>query len=112
VPPEPPRKGRRRDVGALRTKDWTRKRLVRDLAALGLRHRRAHDLRRTGISLAQDGGADSRVLRWGTHAPPGETIDAYTTLAWATLCKAVLCVVLPVLKGLGAARASTDSDPC
>lgn len=96
VPPEGPRKGRRRPAGALRTKDWARKRLVRDLATLGLRLRRGHDLRRTGISLAQDGGADSRVLRWGTHAPPGEVVDAYTSLAWATLCRAVSALVLPV----------------
>lgn len=97
VPPTPLRRGRRRPAGALRTKDWARKRLVRDLAALGLRLRRGHDLRRTGISLAQDGGADSRVLRWGTHAPPGETIDGYTTLAWGTLCRAVSSLVVPVV---------------
>lgn len=111
VPPEPPRKGRRRPVGALRTKDWARKRLVKDLAALELRHRRAHDLRRTGISLAQDGGADSRVLRWGTHAPPGETIDAYTTLAWGTLCRAVSSLVLTMLTESASVRASKDTDP-
>jgi len=93
VPP-PMNRGPRRAAGALRTKDWARKRLIRDLAALGLRLRRAHDLRRTGISLAQDGGADSRVLRWGTHAPPGETIDAYTSLAWGTLCRAVGAIAL------------------
>lgn len=93
VPP-PKNRGPRRAGGSMRTKDWCRKRLVKDFAVLGLRHRRAHDLRRTGISLAQDGGADSRVLRWGTHAPPGETIDAYTTLAWSTLCRAVACLDL------------------
>lgn len=109
VPPTSSRKGPRRPAGALRTKDWARKRLVVDLAALGLRHRRAHDLRRTGISLAQDGGADSRVLRWGTHAPPGETIDAYTTLTWKTLCRAVL--MLHVLQGPGVVRAPKGVDP-
>lgn len=111
VPPTPKRRGRRRPAGALRTKDWARKRLVADLAILGLRLRRGHDLRRTGISLAQDGGADSRVLRWGTHAPPGETIDGYTTLAWGTLCRAVSCLVLPVRTEAGAVRASKDVDP-
>lgn len=113
VPPEGPRKGKRRPAGALRTKDWARKRLVIDLAALGLRLRRGHDLRRTGISLAQDGGADSRVLRWGTHAPPGEVVDAYTSLAWATLCRAV-AMLQPgnmMLPETGAGRASTDIDP-
>lgn len=109
VPPEPPRKGRRRPAGALRDKNWARKRLVRDLASLGLRLRRGHDLRRTGISLAQDGGADSRVLRWGTHAPPGETIDGYTTLAWGTLCRAVS--MLRVLREQHTGQASTDVDP-
>lgn len=104
VPP-PKNRGPRRPAGAMRTKDWTRKRLVADLAKLGLRHRRAHDLRRTGISLAQDGGADSRVLRWGTHAPPGETIDAYTSLAWGTLCQAVVSIMLT---RPGPGRTSTD----
>lgn len=94
VPP-PTNRGPRRPGGTMRTKDWARKRLVADLVVLGLRHRRAHDLRRTGISLAQDGGADSRVLRWGTHAPPRETIDAYTTLAWGTLCRAIAALALP-----------------
>jgi integrase len=111
VPPTPKRRGRRRPAGSLRTKDWARKRLVADLAVLGLRLRRGHDLRRTGISLAQDGGADSRVLRWGTHAPPGETIDGYTTLAWGTLCRAVSFLVLPVRTEAGAVRASKDIDP-
>jgi integrase len=90
VPMPPPKnRGPRIPAGTMRDKHAARHRLVADLARLGLRHRRGHDLRRTGISGAQDGGADSRVLRWGTHAPPGETIDAYTTLAWGTLCAAV-----------------------
>ena len=109
VPPEPPRKGRHKPVGSLRDKNWARKRLIVDLASLGLRLRRGHDLRRTGISLAQDGGADSRVLRWGTHAPPGETIDEYTTLAWGTLCRAV--AMLNVLNGSALVLASKDTDP-
>lgn len=115
TPKDGKRPGRRRAEGSMRDKNWARKRLVRDLATLGLRHRRAHDLRRTGISLAQDGGADSRVLRWGTHAPPGETIDAYTTLEWGTLCRAVGCVRLPSQWGPlirhGVEGSSTDTDP-
>jgi len=102
VPP-PSNRGPRRAAGALRTKDWARKRLVSDLAALGLRHRRAHDLRRSGISLAQDGGADSRVLRWATHAPPRETVDGYTTLDWATLCRAVAMVTVVMAPPTGRA---------
>jgi integrase len=93
--PAPKNRGPRKLVGAMRDRHWARKRMVADFAELGLRHRRAHDLRRTGISLAQDGGADSRVLRWGTHAPPGETIDSYTTLAWSTLCRAVSSLLTP-----------------
>jgi integrase len=73
----------------MRDKAYARKRLVRDLAALGLRHRRAHDLRRTGISIAQDDGADRAILRWATHAPPREVFDLYTSHAWATLCREV-----------------------
>lgn len=113
VPVPPPRnRGPRRPAGALRTKDWARKRLVRDLAALGFRLRRAHDLRRTGISAAQDGGARPDRLRWGTHAPPGETIDAYTTLEWATLCQAVGCLrVNKLLKWEATGGLSTDTDP-
>ncbi len=94
VPPEPRRKGKRKPVGSMRDRHWARKRLMVDLPELGMRHRRAHDLRRTGISHAQDGGANPLELRWGTHAPPGETIDSYTTLAWKTLCRNVACLVV------------------
>lgn len=100
--PAPTNRGPRIPAGRMRDKHASRHRLAADLALLGLRHRRGHDLRRTGISLAQDGGADSRVLRWGTHAPPGETIDAYTSLAWETICRAVAA--------LRVERASTPAD--
>jgi integrase len=86
---EPGRQGPHLDPGAMRDRHWARKRLVRDLAVLQIRHRRAHDLRRTGISLAQDDGADRAILRWGTHAPPVEILDLYTTLEWQTLCREV-----------------------
>jgi integrase len=89
VAPESQRKGPRKSPGSMRDKNYARKRLLRDLAALQLRHRRAHDLRRTGISLAQDGGADRAILRWGTHAPPREVFDLYTSLQWSTLCREV-----------------------
>lgn len=89
VPEEKGRKGPRRTAGGMRDKNYPRKRLVRDLVTLGVRHRRAHDLRRTGISIAQDDGADRAILRWGTHAPPREVFDLYTTHAWATLCREV-----------------------
>jgi integrase len=89
VTPEPPRKGRRVAPGSMRDCHWARKRLMIDLAKLELRHRRSHDLRRTGISLAQDDGADRSLLRWATHAPPREVFDGYTTLEWDTLCREV-----------------------
>lgn len=89
VPPEGPRKGRRKPEGAMRDKNWARKRLVRDLAALGLRHRRAHDLRRTGISLARSDGANADLLDRGTHAAPTEIMDLYTSPEWEALCREV-----------------------
>ncbi len=73
----------------MRDKNYARKRLVRDLVKLELRHRRAHDLRRTGISLARSDGADKETLRWGTHAPPATVMDLYTTLEWQAVCREV-----------------------
>lgn len=76
------------------------KRLVEDLAQLGLRHRRQHDTRRTFISLAREDGAQKDLLRWVTHGPEGEDIvDAYTTPSWPVLCEQVACLKLPLPKG-------------
>jgi hypothetical protein len=61
-----------------------------DLERLGLRPRRQHDARRTFISLALAGGARKDRLRWVTHGPTGDIVDAYTTLPWETLCNEVL----------------------
>jgi integrase len=90
VTPEPPRKGRKKPVGSMRDRHYVWKRAQRDLDALGLRRRRVHDLRRTGLSLAQDDGADKSILRWGTHAPPRDVMGLYTSLHWKTLCREVL----------------------
>lgn len=77
-------------AGGMRSKNDSGKRLVKDLRALGLRHRRGHDLRRTMISLAQDDGAVKDILRWGTHGRPRrDSIDDYTSLEWETLCREV-----------------------
>jgi integrase len=89
VAPEGPRKGRMKTAGSMRDKDYARKRLLVDLTKLQLRQRRGYDLRRTGISLAQDDGASRDVLRWATHAPPSEVFDFYTTLEWETVCREV-----------------------
>lgn len=76
--------------GGMRTKNDSRRRLERDLAALQLRHRRGHDLRRSMISLAQDDGAVKDILKLGTHGRTRrEAIDDYTTLEWSTLCAEV-----------------------
>lgn len=89
VAPEAARKGRKRPVGLFRDRHYVWKRAQKDLVALSLRRRRVQDLRRTGISIAQDDGADGRIIRWGTHAAPREVFDNYTTLQWATLCREV-----------------------
>ena len=73
------------------------RRLHDDLARLGLRQRRLHDLRRTFISLAQDDGASPEVLRWITHTPASSDIVAsYTSLRWRTLCEAVSTISLQI----------------
>lgn len=64
--------------------------LHRDLATLGLRPRRAHDLRRAFISLARAGGASKDLVAMITHTPRGaDVIDGYTSLEWAALCRIV-----------------------
>jgi integrase len=93
--PAPTNRGPRKPLGAMRDKNYIWKRITKDLTTLGLRHRRAHDLRRSGISLAQDCGADRNVLTWATHAPPKDVMGLYTSLAWATLCTEVSKLMLP-----------------
>lgn len=104
VTPEPKRKGRRKDPGEMRDKNYARKRLVVDLAKLELRHRRAHDLRRTGVSLARSDGADKETLRWGTHAAPKSVMDLYTTLEWQAVCREVAKL------NIGGARAAAGGN--
>jgi integrase len=73
----------------MRSKGHTLRRLHRALAALGLRERRAHDLRRTWISLCLSDGADRETLRWASHGRPGDVMGAYTEMEWAKLCAEV-----------------------
>lgn len=68
--------------GSLRRLKW-------DLETLGMRVRRGHDLRRTMISLARSDGAQVDILRRGTHKPPKEVIEGYTTFEWDVLCREV-----------------------
>jgi hypothetical protein len=65
-------------------KDWQR-----DLVAVGLRHRRIHDARRTFITLCRVDGAPEDVLEQITPGARGDIINVYTSLPWPTLCGAV-----------------------
>lgn len=94
VPAEPKRKGRVRTVGTMLNKDWIWKRLRWDCDTLGIRRRRVHDLRRTGISLAIEDGADELILKRGTHAPPRHVMALYTSVQWKTLCREVAKLAL------------------
>jgi integrase len=77
-----------RRFGMRNAKDCTTAR-ERDLARLGIRHRRGHDLRRTFISLAQVDGAVPHILERVTHGPRGDILNQYTTYPWASLCREV-----------------------
>ncbi len=48
-----------------------------------------HDLRRTGISLAIEDGAEELILKRGTHALPRHVMALYTSVQWKTLCREV-----------------------
>jgi hypothetical protein len=61
--------GPRVELGKMRSKNDSYKRLCTDLAELGLRHRRGHDLRRTMISLTRTDGARKDLLELCTHTP-------------------------------------------
>lgn len=89
---DPPKKRARANPreGGMRSKNDSRKRWLVDLAALGLRHRRGHDLRATFITLAEEGGADPEILKRITHTSPGRTAYAgYSRPQWETLCREV-----------------------
>ena len=62
-----------------------------DRGALGLRHRRVHDLRRTFITLCRDDGADKAILHLCTHGAPEwqDVMELYTSFGWETLCRQV-----------------------
>ncbi len=83
--------GRRAKAGDMRRKHHTYKRWKKDLEALGLRHRRGHDLRRTGITLArQDGAQPDRLERCTHNVEKGHsTIDVYTAFMWENLCEEI-----------------------
>ncbi len=67
-----------------------RRRLHKDLVALGYRTRRQHDTRRTFISLCLSDCARKEILQWVTHGRPrADQMDDYTTLLWAPRCEEV-----------------------
>lgn len=77
-------------TGSMWTKERLQRRRKRDLELLGLRHRRAHDLRRSFISLALEDGARRDLLKRCTHGiPRAEAFDCYVTIGWAALCAEV-----------------------
>jgi integrase len=87
-----PGKGRRYETGALRTKSIVGKAFRRDLAVLGLTHRRGHDLRSSFISLAEADGADRHRIQDVTHtARVGQqsAFEGYLVRNWPTLCEEV-----------------------
>lgn len=83
---KPTNKGPRVKFGGMRSDHDSYKRLRLDCAALELRPRRVHDLRRTGITLYREAGADKHKLRLGTHGRRGDIMDDYTSFSWAILC--------------------------
>lgn len=70
-----------------------------DLARLGLRRRRQHDLRRTFISLARTDGARKDVLERVTHGSRGDIVDLYTELPWSLLCEEVAKLKVSLRQG-------------
>ncbi len=99
--------------GEMRPRQYSGDRFEQDLAMLGFRHRRGHDLRRTFISLARSDGARADILRRVTHKPPPEVFEGYTTFEWEVVCREVVklrvhrrgsgeVVQLPVAQAMGA----------
>jgi hypothetical protein len=91
---------------AMLTKNAMWKALQRDLALVGFRNRRAHDLRRTGISLYRNAGAIRDVLNWATHGR--STIDDYTNMDWETLCREITKLRLAPAQPAADAQATED----
>jgi hypothetical protein len=49
--------------------------------------------------LARDAGARLDMLRWITHGPSADVMDAYTTVPWSTLCEQVAPIKIEQLRG-------------
>jgi integrase len=85
-----------RPDGTIRSAQFSLWWLHNDCRTLGIRVRRQHDARRTYVSLAVDGGADEKILKWATHGMKGERRrdiwKRYTTVQWDVLCREALKV--------------------
>jgi hypothetical protein len=68
----------------------------RDLALIGLRQRRGHDLRRTFVTLARVDGGRAEVLRPLTHPGDSDIIGLYTSFPWPTICAELAKLQLPL----------------
>ncbi|RMG98770.1 MAG: site-specific integrase, partial [Deltaproteobacteria bacterium] len=95
VVPRPPYG--RGPAGTSHSKNSLGKAFTKDLARLGLRHRRFHDARRTFISLALSSGAQRDVVERVTHTsrPRPSAFDAYITFDWPVVCREISKLVLP-----------------
>ena len=88
--PQPTNRGPRVAFGGVRSDHDSYKRLRIDVNALGWRRRRFHDLRRTGITLYREDGAEKDILHLCTHgAPSSDVMELYTSFGWAKLCAQV-----------------------
>jgi hypothetical protein len=91
--PPPPGRIRARRPGSLSGAPLdttnTLEELHEDLERLKLRKRRAKDLRRCFVSVAQENGADREVLRSVTHGVKSTVMDLHTTFSWEVQCREV-----------------------
>jgi integrase len=74
----------------------TLKDFKKDLARVGFRRRRGHDLRRTFVSLTQADGGRPEVLRHLTHPGERDVYSDYTTWPWRVICEEILKMRLPL----------------
>lgn len=88
---KPTNKGPRVKHGGMRSDHDSYKRLRKDCVALGIRTRRVHDLRRSGVTFYREAGADTDKLKRCTHGGKGDVLEQYTSFRWASLCEEVLC---------------------
>jgi len=105
--------------GQYRQKGDSRQWLQKDLAMLGMRPRRGHDLRHSMISLSRSHGANKDILKRVTHKPPKEVIEGYTHFEWEVVCAEVmkLCIQrkadgrvleMPRARAVGGEELATD----